>query len=371
MAAAAARVHRDAVIVDTHADTPTEFFLEPGYDFGARHENGHIDLPRLREGGVGVQFLIAWVPAEKAELPGASFAHALELVDAIHRVIGRTAGARVVVDADGIAGARAAGDVAIMIGVEGGHAIENSIDNLRRLYARGVRYLTLTWNNHNDWADAAGPPPRHGGLTTFGRDVVREMNRLRMLVDVSHVAESTFYDALEVSAAPVIASHSCARALADHPRNLTDDQLRALARAGGVVGVNFFPTFLDARYGAAYARIDAERHAREARARAAHGDPDRARREAAAWLAARCAELPPVPITAVADHIQHIAATAGTDHVGLGSDFDGIPAVPDGLPDAAALPRLTELLLARGFDDDEVRKILGGNFLRVFRQVLG
>lgn len=367
----ALELHYNAVVVDTHADTPTEFFLDPDYDFGQRHQNGHVDLPRLREGGVDVQFLIAWTPAEKAEIPGASFAHAMELVEAIHRVAARTPGLRLVTENAGIEAARAAGEVAALIGIEGGHALENSLDKLRRLHERGARYLTLTWNNSNDWADASCSPPRHGGLTPFGRQVIRELNRLRMLVDVSHVADTTFRDVLEVSSAPVIASHSCARALAGHPRNLTDEQLRALAEAGGVVGVNFFPTFLDARYGAAFGRIEADAAAMENRLRERYGDADRARREARAWRSAEWAKLPPVPLSTLIDHIDHIARVAGIDHVGLGSDFDGISTVPEGLPDVSALPRITELLLRRGYADDDIRKILGGNFLRVLRAVIG
>lgn len=367
----AVRLHREAFVIDTHADTPTEFFLHPGYDFGERHAEGHVDLPRLREGGIDLQFLIAWVPAEAAAVEGASFDHAVRLIRAIHEVVGRTVGARVVGSVAELDLAREAGEVAIMIGVEGGHAIENSIERLRELHALGVRSLTLTWNNSNDWADASGVPPRHHGLTDFGREVVRELNRLRMLVDVSHAAEATFFDVLETSEAPVIASHSCARALADHHRNLTDEQLRALAAQGGVVGINYFPTFLDYDYGVAFERIEAETAALAARLLENYGDEERAKAEAREWRAARLAELPPVPIQAVVDHIDHVVQVAGSGAVGLGSDFDGIATVPRGLPDASAVPRITELLLRRGYDDETIGAVLGGNFLRVLRAVLG
>lgn len=367
----ARRIHHDALVIDLHADTPTECFLDEGYDFGARHPSSHVDLPRLRDGGVDAQFLIAWVPEAAAARPGASFEHARRLVRAIHDVVRRTPGARIAIDSAGILAAREAGEVAVLIGVEGGHAIENSLDKLRWLHRHGARYLTLTWNNSNDWADAAGAPPRHGGLTDFGREVVRELDRLRVLVDVSHVAESTFDDVLETTRHPVLASHSCARALADHPRNLTDDQLRDLARNGGVVGVNFFPAFLDEEVGRAYDWIDAETARREAALRNEGLDPAEARARARRWHDERVRELPPVPIERVAEHIEHIAAVAGIEHVALGSDFDGIPNTPVGLPDIAALPALTELLLRRGFSDDEARKVLGANVLRVLTAVLG
>lgn len=367
----ARRLHDEALVIDLHADTPTEFFLQPDYEFGRRNSTGHLDLPRLRDGGIDVQFLISWVPAELADIPGASFDHAMRLVEAIHQVVGRTPGVRVVTDVAGIRAAREAGETAVLIGVEGGHAIENSLENLRALHSRGARYLTLTWNNANDWADSSCAPPRHGGLTPFGREVVRELNALRMLVDVSHVAESTFDAVLETSAAPVIASHSCARALADHPRNLTDRQIRDLAANGGVVGVNFFPTFLDTEYGIAFSRIEEEASAMERRLHATHGDRERARREARAWRDNAFRELPPIPVETVADHIDHIAQVGGIDHVGLGSDFDGIATVPDGLPDVSALPVLTEVLLRRGYGDDEIEKVLGGNFLRVLSAVIG
>lgn len=371
LTARAARLHRDAVVVDTHADTPTEFFLQDGYDFAERHEVGHVDLYRLREGGVDLQFLAAWVPAEYAATRGASYRHALTLIDAIHRVVDRTPGARIARDGREIREIHARGDVALMIGVEGGHAIENTIEKLRILHRKGARYLTLTWNNTHDWADAAGDEPRHGGLTPFGREVVREMNRLRMIIDVSHVANTTFWHVLEESSAPVIASHSCARAQAEHFRNLDDEQLRALAAAGGVVGVNAFPTFLDTRFAEAFTRIEERAEALERDLRTRYRDPQRARQEARTWMAAAIAELPPVPIDRLVDHIDHIVQTAGIDHVGLGCDFDGIPCTPEGLEDVAAIPRITELLLRRGYDDDDVKKILGENFLRIIDTVIG
>lgn len=368
--ATARSLHREAIIVDAHADTPSEFFLLPGYDFGRRHTEGHLDLPRLREGGVDLQFLIAWVPAELAEVEGASFRHAMTLIEAIHHTVGGTAGARVVTDTNGLREAHAAGEVAVMIGVEGGHAIENSLERLAEIHAHGARYLTLTWNNANDWADSSAET-RHGGLTPFGREVVRALNRLRMLVDVSHVSTSTFYQVLETSTAPIVASHSCARALAEHHRNLDDDQLRALASVGGVVGINFFPAFLDTDHGTAFEGIEAETAALERRLASASGDAERARREARAWRAEQLATLPPVQAETIVRHIDHIVEVAGIDHVALGSDFDGIATTPTDLPDIAALPVITELLVRRGYDEVAVRKVLGDNWLRVMAAVFG
>lgn len=370
-AGSSARIHFDALLLDAHADTPTEFFLEPGYDFASRHAEGHIDLPRLREGGVDAQFLIAWVPEELAEEAGASFAHALRLVEAIRAVVGRTPGVRLATGAREVRSAAAAGDVAALIGIEGGHAIEDSLEHLRHLHALGARSLTLTWNNTHGWADACCSPPRHGGLSSFGRDVVRELNRLRMLVDLSHVAETTFWHALDVSEAPVIASHSCARALVDHPRNLGDEQLRAIATSGGVVGIAFVPSFLDARFAAVQKRIEPEAKARQRRLTQRYGDGTRARREMRAWELEQIRAIPPVPLARLVEHIEHAVNVAGVDHVALGSDFDGVLALPQGLRDVSDYPRVTELLVARGFDDVALRKILGQNLLRVLGAVCG
>lgn len=367
----ARELHRDAIVIDAHADTPSEFFLREGYDFGRRSGKGQVDLPRLREGGVDLQFLVAWVPAELSVVPGAAFECAANLCRAIDHTIAATPGARLVRDSAGFRAAREGGEVAFMIGVEGGHAIENSLERLRELHALGARYLTLTWNNANDWADSSAEPPRHGGLTGFGREVVRELGRLGMMVDLSHVSVDTFYQALEVSEAPVIASHSCAAALAAHHRNLDDDQLRALADAGGVVGVNFFPAYLDEAHSAAFDRVMAEAERFRADLEAETGDPDEAARIAREWQADRLLELPPVGASVIVDHIEHVIEVAGIDHVALGSDFDGISTLPSDLPDCSALPLLTELLAERGHDPESIRKVLGGNMLRVMERVIG
>ena len=268
--------------------------------------------------------------------------------------------------------AKAEGKVAILIGVEGGHAIEGSLDHLRELYARGARYLTLTWNNGNAWAGSSigVDGTRTGGLTPFGREVVREMNRLGMLVDLSHVSDNTFYDAIAVSTVPVIASHSSARALSDVPRNLTDDQLRAVARNGGVVNVNFYSRFIDSRYRADIEHVEETVRAAGAAARAAGEDSVAAAKRIVALRDSLTAAITPTPFSVLIDHIDHIAKVAGVDHVGLGSDFDGVSALPLGMEDVTRVPRIAQALLDRGYSDDDVKKILGGNMLRVMTRVL-
>ena len=373
----ARRVYHDAIVIDTHNDMPSRI-LEDGYDPDVRHapgfgaKEGHTDLPRLVESGLTAQFMSAWVDAPYAERPGASFERAMQHVSTIHAWVDRHPDRLLfATTAADVRRAKREGKIAILIGVEGGHAIESSLDRLRELHARGVRYLTLTWNNGNPWAGSSFGQggTRTGGLSDFGRDVVREMNRLGMLVDLSHVSDSTFYDAIAVSTAPVIASHSSARALADSPRNLTDDQLRAIAKNGGVVNVNFFSRFLDdeyrARAEAAEARLQTARTAMQS-------DPDGA--AAAARLTtlrdSLLAAIPPTPFGVLIDHIEHVARVAGVDHVGLGSDFDGVSALPNGMEDVTRLPRIAQALLDRGWSESDVKKVLGGNMLRVMTQVL-
>lgn len=349
----ARRIYGDAIVIDAHNDVVTKV-LDDGYDLDARHaagfggDTGQTDLPRLIQSGITAQFLAAWVDAPyAARVPDESFARALAYFDAIDAFVARHPGRLLFATTAGdVRRAKREGRIAILVGVEGGHAIEGSLDRLRELRRRGARYLTLTWNNGNDWAGSSVGVngTRTGGLTPFGRDVVRELERLGMIVDLSHVSERTFDDVLEIATNPVVATHSCARALADHPRNLSDDQLRAVARTGGVVGVNFYSRFLDPAYLAA------------ARAREA-GDENVA--------------LPGTPLSLLVDHVEHLARVAGPEHVALGSDFDGVSALPVGMEDVTRLPCLAEALLERGFGDDELRLFLGGNLLRVMERVFG
>jgi membrane dipeptidase len=373
----AARVYKDAYVIDMHNDLPSRM-LDDGYDADVRNPagfgkgKGSTDLPRLRESGMTAEFLSAWVDAPYAQRRGASFARAGKYIDAIHGFVKRHP--RELLFATTAADVRRAkeqGKVAIFIGVEGGHAIEGSLEHLRELYGRGARYMTLTWNNGNDWAGSSvgSGDTRTGGLTPFGKDVIREMNRLGMLVDLSHVSDSTFFDAIAVSRVPVIASHSSARAINDVPRNLSDDQLRAIAANGGVVNVNFYSRFLDPAYRARVEEVE-RTIGQERRAARAGGETDAERARIAAHRDSLMALVPPTPFHVLIDHIDHVARVAGVDHVGLGSDFDGVTALPVGMEDVTALPRIAQALLDRGYSDDDVRKMLGGNMLRVIEQVL-
>jgi membrane dipeptidase len=371
-------VYRDAFVIDTHNDMPTRM-LDDGYDASVRHPagfratEGNTDLPRLVESGLTAEFMAAWIDAPYAETPGASYHRALHYLTAIHAFVDRhPAELLFATTAADVRRAKHEGRVAILIGVEGGHAIDGSLDRLRELYARGARYLTLTWNNGVPWAGSSiGTGDTHtGGLTSFGRDVVREMNRLGMLVDLSHVSDETFFDVVAVSAAPVIVSHSSARALNDTPRNLSDDQLRAVARTGGVVNVNFFSRFLDPAY---RVRIeDVEERVRAARSAVPDSGPDGAATHARidAMRDSLVAAIPPTPFGLLIDHIEHVACVAGVDHVGIGSDFDGVTALPHGMEDVTRLPRIAQALLDRGRAEADVQKILGGNMLRVMTEVL-
>jgi membrane dipeptidase len=377
VSAHAARLYRDAFVIDTHNDMPTKM-LDDAYDASVRHPagfgrgEGNTDLPRLLESGMTAEFLSAWVDAPYARRGGDSFARAVRYVEAIRGFTAKhPEQLRFATTAADVRAAKREGKVAIFIGLEGGHAIEGSLDSLRDLYARGVRYLTLTWNNGNSWAGSSigAGGTRKGGLTPFGRDVIREMNRLGMLVDLSHVSDSTFFDALAVTTVPVIASHSSARAINDVPRNLSDAQLRAIAKNGGVVNVNFYSRFLDPAFRARAEEVDRE-IARERRALPAGTDSAAARTRLGAMRDSLMARIPPTPFAVLVDHFDHIAKVAGVDHVGIGSDFDGVTALPAGMEDVTALPRIAQALIDRGYSDDDIRKMLGGNMMRVMTQVL-
>ena len=378
--ARARRLYDEAIVVDMHNDMFTLVMTTP-YDPDVRHDagfvapaTGHTDLPRLVESGITAQFFAAWVDARFARTtPDSSFERAMQYVDRIRAFVARHPDTLLfaTTTAD-VRRAKRERRVAVLIGVEGGHAIEGSVEKLRALHAAGARYLTLTWNNGNTWAGSSLgiDGTSTGGLTDEGRRIVRELNRLGMLVDVSHVSDATFDDVLAVSTDPVIASHSAARALNDHPRNLDDERLRALARSGGVVNVVFFSRFLDPEYLQASERIEpAIEDARNA-ARVAGGDDAAVARAAIERERTFLAALPRTPLSVLIDHIEHIARVAGVDHVGLGSDFDGVSALPDGLEDVTGVPRIAQALLDRGWSEADVAKVLGGNMLRVMQQVL-
>jgi membrane dipeptidase len=363
---AALQIHREALVFDGHNDLPWELRVKSDsafrrYDVAQSQPKLHTDIPRLRQGGVGAQFWSAYVPAETAK-KGTALHQTLQQIDLIHRLVKQYPETfALAVTADDIVRARKEGKIASLIGVEGGHSIENSLAVLRMLYALGVRYMTLTHSDTLDWADSATDEPRHHGLTPFGESVVREMNRLGMLVDISHVSAETMHHVLKVTRAPIIASHSSAFALAPHPRNVPDDVLALVAKNGGVVLVNFYPGFLTPEGGRAskdfvkaYKELQ-RRYPKDAEFKEAY----------AQWK--REHPIPIATIHDVVDHIEHIIKVAGIDHVGLGSDYDGIGAVPRQLEDVSTYPYITQELLNRGHSREEIHKILGGNALRVLR----
>jgi len=370
-------IHNSAIVVDTHADTPQRFLYE-NFDIGNSDPKdvGHISLDKARAGNLGAEFFSIWADPETTR---GHFAQAtFDMIDSVYEQAARHPDRMMMAfSVADIERAHKERKLAALMGIEGGHAIENDIHLLHDYYRLGVRYMTLSWSNTNEWADSSGDiddpqVQHHGGLTDFGKQVVLEMNRMGMMVDISHVADKTFFDAIAISRAPVIASHSSARALTNHPRNMTDDMLRAVAKNGGVVQTNFYSAFIDENYRKAaeaqQKQAEAAVEARVAELKAAgkpvtYLDKDQVERE---WAA----KLPRPPLKSLIDHIDHVAKVAGVDHVGLGSDFDGVSgAMPEGIDSAADLPKITQALLNRGYSEKDIRKILGGNLLRVFGEV--
>jgi membrane dipeptidase len=379
--ARAERLHREAIVIDTHNDI-TSPLIDEGFDLAASgiEADGklktHTDIKRMKEGGLDAEFFAVYVGREyvnkKPSEGGGSARRALDIIDAVNEQVRRHPETfEAASTADDIRRISKKGKIASLMGIEGGHAIEDSLRTLRVFYKLGVRYMTLTHTNTNDWADSSGDVSdpnvkHHNGLTDFGRKVVREMNLIGMMIDISHVADKTFYDAIEASRAPIIASHSSARALANHPRNMDDDMLRAIAKNGGVVMVNFYDGFLDQR------KIDFNKLANAKQQELQKQFPDDAKRieeELKKWSDANAPSR--TPLSVLIDHIDHIAKVAGIDHVGIGSDFDGVPltGVPEGMEDISRLPNITLELMKRGYSDADIRKVLGENFLRVMSRV--
>jgi membrane dipeptidase len=365
------RLLRKTPLIDGHNDLAEQYRLRVKDHLGqidlasdtSRLEPAmHTDIARLRAGGVGAQFWSVYVPAD---LPGAEAVQAtLEQIDIVKRFTARYGDTlEMATTASEIERIHGKGKIASLIGMEGGHSIDNSLATLREMYRSGARYMTLTHWDNNDWADAATAPPAHHGLTKFGEEVIREMNRLGMLVDLSHVSEETMGKALDVSRSPVIFSHSSARALCGHPRNVPDTILRRLPSNGGVVMVNFSPEFVSEEV----RQYHAAREAESARLKdLMPGDPEGAKKALEEWEAAH--PKPKATLRQVADHIDHIRQVAGIEHVGLGSDFDGISSVPVGLEDVSRFPDLLAELIRRGYSDDDIRRVAGRNLLRVLRK---
>jgi membrane dipeptidase len=359
----ARQVHDSGLLLDGHNDLPwrirdelKDLSLEQT-DLAPRRSDGHTDIPRLRAGGLKAQFWSVYIPARQPN-PSRTVT---EQIDLVYRLVERYPDVfAMAYTADDVDQAAEQGKIASLIGIEGGVAIENDLAVLRGFYRQGARYMTLTHSDNLDWADSATDEEKHGGLTPFGERVVREMNRLGMLVDLSHVSHKTMHHALRVAKAPVIFSHSSAYAIAPHPRNVPDDVLAKLKDNGGVVMVNFFSGFISPEYA---------RQASAARKalRAKFADETEFRKALDVWYETEAPKLFRGDVKTVADHIDHIVKIAGIDHVGIGSDFDGIKSTPEGLEDVSCYPRLTEELLKRGYDEAMIHKILGRNVLRVMR----
>lgn len=372
------RVHRSALLIDTHNDVTSKTVT--GFDIGPLATSGHTDVVRMKQGGMGAQFFAVYVSAGYVNSNHAAN-RTLQMIDTVrHDIVdGHPNDFMFATSVAGIQAAHEQGKIAALMGIEGGHAIEDSLRLLRDYYLLGVRYMTLTHSNTNDWADSSGDftnpeVKHHEGLTDFGKDVVREMNRLGMMVDISHVADKTFWAALAVSKAPIFASHSSCRALSNVPRNMTDEMIVALAKKGGVVQINFSCDFLS------QAVADAGRVGRDQNAALR----DRMRKESEGKtlssdqrqaLMAKIREemgIKPGPRATLADvvaHIDHVKRIAGVDAVGIGSDFDGVGCTPEGLDDVSKFPNLTRALLEKGYSAEDIRKIYGGNLLRVMRAV--
>jgi len=361
-------IHRSAIVIDTHNDITTAM-ANDDYDLGGAPPVPYrTSLARMKKGGQTAEFFSLYIKPWYVTHGGAA-RRTLDMIDSVYRAVERHPNDLMfATSAADIRRAKRQGKIAALMGIEGGHAIENSLPTLREFYRLGVRYMTLTWNNTNDWADAARGEKKHNGLSAFGKDVVREMNRLGMLVDVSHVSDKTMSDALDISKAPIFASHSSARALSNVPRNIPDDLLRRIGKNGGVIQVNFYSLFVDATTVSPQSderarRIKVEQEAINEKYK---DDPERLSEESDKLEADN--PLPPLPISKLIDHIDHIVKIAGIDHVGLGADFDGANDFPDEARDVSMLPNITYELLKRGYSEQDIRKILGENFLRVFAQ---
>lgn len=366
------KLHRDALVADMHSDTVLR--MKKGFDFSVRDTLGHMDIPRLEEGGIDLQVFACWLPTETPKEQCRPKVD--EMIDSLQAQVARHQDK---IEICGTAGEAEkiinSGRIAAFIGIENGVAIADDMASLQHFYDRGVRYMTLTHTSSSDWCiSSADTAPKFNGLTDFGRNVVRKMNEIGMIVDISHAAPSVVSEVLKITTKPIIASHSCAYSLCRHNRNLTDDQIRAIAKNGGVIGINFFDGYLSDRWNQVSDSIQAA-HKREIDSvEAIYKDDYGKRHQALAGFyeekAKKLGEVD-VNVDTVVNHIDHIIKLVGPDYVGLGSDFDGVFALPNGLKDCSMMPNITKELVRRGYSDNDIKKILGGNFMRVFAQVCG
>jgi membrane dipeptidase len=368
-------VHNSAIVIDTHADTPQRF-VDENWNFTDSLNGGMLNYDSAKKGNLDAQFFSIWV--DPSQYPAnVSSRRTLALIDAtLEQVRRHPDKLHLCLSSDDILATHSQGKFAVLMGIEGGHSIEDSLGLLRDYYRLGVRYMTLTWSNTNNWADSSGDVDdatiqHHNGLTPFGKQVVAEMNRLGMMVDISHASDKTFWDVIATTQTPIIASHSSSRALTQAARNLTDEMLLAMKKNNGVVMVNFFPAFIDESWRKAWSAQAPERKRAQEAMEADYKSkglpvPYNASNKIDREFAAKIGRA---PFNSLIDHFDHVIKVAGIDHVGIGTDFDGIPVPPDGIDSAADLPKITAALMARGYTADDMRKLLGGNLLRVFRDV--
>jgi membrane dipeptidase len=370
-----AAVHNSAIVIDTHADTPQRF-VDEHWNFTDALDGGMLNYDSAKQGGLDAEFFAIWVDPKQYPA-NASARRTLELIDGtLEQVRKFPDKLQLCLSSDDILAAHKANKFAVLMGIEGGHSIEDSLGLLRDYYRLGVRYMTLTWSNTNNWADSSGDIDdtgirHHNGLTTFGKQVIAEMNRLGMMVDISHASDKTFWDVIGETRTPIIASHSSARALTDAGRNLTDEMLLAMKENKGVVMVNFYPAFIDENWRQAWAAQKPERQVAHDAIEADYKSrgvpvPYKISNKIDREFAARIGRA---PFDSLIDHFDHVIQIAGIDHIGIGTDFDGIPVLPEGIDSAADLPKVIAALTARGYTADNLQKLLGGNLLRVFRDV--
>ena len=364
----ARKLHFSTIVLDTHDDT-TQRLLSGKFDIAKRNPDGHIDIPRMKEGGLNAIFFSIWIDGRIMGPP--AIQKALDQIDAVHENVRRNSKDMVFCrTADEVRRAHKEGKIAALMGVEGGHMIGNDIRMVRIFGDLGVRYMTLSHFYNDEWADSSTDKPVHNGLTDYGKDIVREMNRQGIMVDISHVSDKTFYDALGVSRAPLIASHSSCRAICNHPRDMSDDMIKALAEKGGVIQINYEKSFIDQAYKDASDKLSGGVVAQLDQLKKLCGDDEECLGKKMLEIEKQAVaegKLPHVSWERIIEHIDHVVKLVGADHVGLGSDFDGAT-MPEGMDDCTHLPKITEALMRKGYSVDDIRKILGGNLLRVMEQ---